>query len=55
MKKQQILGFIRHLIGLAGGALIAQGIGDEALITETTGALMGLISIIWSWAEKSSR
>jgi len=54
MKKDQVLGLLRHVLTLAGGALAASG-GDTSLIKETTGVVLAVVSIAWSWIEKTRR
>lgn len=54
MKKDQVLGLLRHILTIAGGALAASG-GDASLINETTGVLLAVVGIAWSWIEKSRR
>jgi len=54
MKKDQILGLLRHVLTIAGGAIAAQG-GDETLISETSGSILVLIGVVWSWWEKTRR
>lgn len=46
-------GIIRHLLTTLGGTLIAKGIATSATIDQATGALVTLIGIIWSIANKS--
>ena len=48
MKKEMILGLIRHSLTFIGGILIMKGIVDEATFTEISGALITLIGGIWS-------
>jgi hypothetical protein len=50
--KEQILGFVRHALTLAGGALIAQGLFTEAELLEAVGAASTLIGFVWSWLDK---
>ncbi len=55
MKKEQILGLVRHILTIAGGAIAAQGIGDEALIEQTIGVILAGTGLVWSWFEKTQR
>lgn len=50
--KEQVLGFIRHALTLAGGALVAKGIIDEAGLMEVVGAMSTIIGFAWSWISK---
>jgi len=50
--KQQWLGLTRHLLTFVGGILITQGVLDEAMFTELSGAVMALVGGIWSIVDK---
>jgi hypothetical protein len=50
--QDQILGFIRHALTLAGGALITQGLFTEAELLEAVGAVSTIIGFVWSWRVK---
>jgi len=52
MKKEQILGLIRHSLTFIGGILIMKGVIDETSFTEISGALISLIGGIWSIIDK---
>ena len=52
MKKEQLLGIIRHVLTFAGGILVAKGLASEALSQELVGATITLIGGIWSIIEK---
>lgn len=52
MNKEQILGLVRHVLTIAGGALVTRGIVDDATSTELVGAVITIIGIIWSIASK---
>jgi len=54
MNKEQILGLIRHILTIAGGALVTRGITDDATSTELVGAVVTIIGIIWSIASKKT-
>lgn len=53
MKKEQVLGIIRHVLTFAGGILVAKGLASEALSQELVGATITLIGGIWSIIEKN--
>jgi hypothetical protein len=53
MKKEQILGIIRHTLTFVGGVLFAKGLIDENLANELSGASLTLIGGIWSLIEKN--
>lgn len=50
--QDQILGFIRHALTLAGGALITNGMFTESELLEAVGAASTLIGFLWSWYTK---
>jgi formylmethanofuran dehydrogenase subunit C len=52
MKKEQILGVIRHTLTFIGGIVIMKGITDEATITEIIGGIITVTGAIWSIIEK---
>ena len=53
MRKEQILGIIRHTLTFVGGILITRGLIDETFVTEAVGGLMTVIGLFWSIIEKS--
>jgi len=53
--KEQILGFVRHALTLAGGALITQGLFTETELLEAVGAASTLIGFVWSWIDKKNK
>jgi formylmethanofuran dehydrogenase subunit C len=52
MKKEQVLGIIRHTLTFIGGIIIMKGITDEATITEIVGGIITITGAIWSIIEK---
>lgn len=50
--QDQILGFIRHALTLAGGALVTNGMFTESELLEAVGAASTLIGFFWSWRVK---
>ena len=50
--QEQLLGFIRHALTLAGGALVTNGIFTESELLEAVGAASTLIGFVWSWMTK---
>ena len=50
--QDQILGFIRHALTLAGGALVTNGLFTESELLEAVGAASTLIGFFWSWKVK---
>lgn len=53
MKKEQVLGIVRHVLTFVGGILITKGLIDEALSMEIIGGVIGLTGTIWSVVEKN--
>lgn len=53
MKKEQLLGIIRHVLTFVGGVLVAKGLATEVLSQELIGAAMTLVGGIWSIMEKN--
>tara|TARA_R110000824_G_scaffold364275_1_gene552610 strand:+ start:1581 stop:1745 length:165 start_codon:yes stop_codon:yes gene_type:complete len=52
MKKEQILGIVRHALTIIGGALIARGYMEEDVVGEAIGSVMSLTGVIWSIVDK---
>lgn len=50
----KILGLVRHLLTFGGGYLVAQGVLDEASMTELVGGLVTVIGGAWSIYSKMS-
>lgn len=48
MKKEQVLGILRHVLTFVGGILVAKGIADEAVLQELIGASITAIGGVWS-------
>jgi hypothetical protein len=53
MKKEQILGIVRHSLTFIGGILLMKGLIDEATWTEISGSALTLIGTIWSVVDKN--
>ena len=53
MKKEQLLGIVRHVLTFVGGILVAKGLATESLSQELIGATMTLVGGIWSIIEKN--
>ena len=52
MKKEQIIGIIRHILTFAGGVIIAKGLANDAVILELIGSVTTLIGGVWSIVDK---
>ena len=55
MKKEQVLGILRHALTFAGGLLVARGLATEALSQEIIGLTITLIGAVWSIIEKNKK
>jgi hypothetical protein len=53
MKKEMILGIVRHALTFAGGVLVMKGYVQEQTATELSGAFLTLFGGIWSIVEKN--
>ena len=54
MSQDVILGFVRHILTLGAGVLIAKGYVDESSTNELIGAVMTLVGFGWSYWHKAS-
>jgi hypothetical protein len=54
MKKEVVLGIIRHVLTFVGGVLITKGIIDESTMQELIGSLGTTIGLIWSVIQKQN-
>jgi hypothetical protein len=52
MKKEQVLGILRHSLTFLGGLLVMKGLVDETTATEIIGGVVTLVGLIWSVIEK---
>jgi hypothetical protein len=55
MKKEQILGILRHTLTFAGGILVMKGYIQDVAATEITGAFLTLVGSVWSIIEKKKK
>jgi hypothetical protein len=55
MKKEEVLGLIRHILTFGGGVLVAMGSASEGDVTELVGGLVTVIGAVWSIVEKRRR
>lgn len=53
MRRDVVLGVIRHSLTFAGGILVAKGILEQGILTEIVGGLMTVIGGIWSVISKT--
>ena len=55
MNKDIILGIIRHMLTLGGGALITRGYASNTDVEQLAGALMTVFGVLWSiWQKRSA-
>jgi hypothetical protein len=52
MKKEQVLGILRHSLTFLGGLLVMKGVVDETTATEIIGGVITLVGAVWSVIEK---
>jgi hypothetical protein len=52
MKKDKILGIVRHALTFLGGIIVSYGIVEEAMAQEIIGGVFTLIGLIWSVVDK---
>ena len=52
MKKEQVLGIIRHTLTFVGGILLAKGLVDQSLLTDMIASIMVLVGGVWSILSK---
>jgi hypothetical protein len=54
MKKEQVLGVVRHVLTFGGGLLVAKGLLDENLVAEIIGGVLTLTGALWSVFSKKN-
>ncbi len=56
MKHQaKFAGQFRHILGIAGAAIVAGGYADEGVVAEIIGGLMALAALVLSWTSKAKK
>jgi len=55
MKKEMILGIIRHALTFAGGIIVMKGYVQQDTATELSGAFLTLFGGVWSIIEKNKK
>ena len=53
MKKDKILGIVRHALTFLGGIIVSYGIVEEAMAQEIIGSVFTLVGLIWSVLDKN--
>jgi hypothetical protein len=54
MKKEVVLGIVRHVLTFVGGMLITKGLIDESTAQELVGSFVTTIGLIWSVIQKNN-
>ena len=54
MKKEVVLGIVRHVLTFVGGVLITKGMIDESTVQELVGSIGTTIGLIWSVIQKNN-
>ena len=54
MTKDKVLGIVRHALTFLGGVLVMQGVVDETLYLELSGAVVTLVGGVWSIIDKKT-
>jgi len=54
MTKEKVLGIVRHALTFLGGVLVMQGVVDETIYLELSGAVITLVGGIWSIIDKKT-
>jgi hypothetical protein len=52
MTQEQVLGMLRHILTVAGGALVTRGYIDDAQLIEAIGIATSLVGFVWSYLAK---
>jgi len=52
MKKEIMLGIVRHGLTFIGGVLVAKGLLDDGIAAEIIGGIMTMVGGIWSVIDK---
>lgn len=52
LTQEQTFGIIRHALTAVGAILVYRGKSDEASWTMVTGAVMGIVAVLWSALSK---
>jgi hypothetical protein len=53
MRKEQVLGIIRHTLTFVGGLLVMKGIMDESILETLISGVLTLTGTIWSIVDKN--
>ena len=53
--KAKLAGSARHILGIAGAALVAGGYADEATVQQIIGGVMAAIAMVLSWKSPAKK
>jgi len=53
MKKEKVLGLVRHGLTFIGGIVLSKGLIEESTLAEIIGSISTLIGAIWSISSKT--
>ena len=53
MKKEQVLGIIRHTLTFVGGLLVMRGLVDDNTLEALISGVMTITGIVWSILDKN--
>ena len=52
MKKEELLGIVRHVLTFVGGIIVTNGLVDQSAMAELSGAVLTIVGIVWSVMNK---
>jgi hypothetical protein len=52
MKKEQVLGIVRHVLTFVGGIVVMKGLATDSMVQEIVGTALTLVGSIWSVVAK---
>jgi hypothetical protein len=52
---EKTLGILRHVLTFLGGIALMNGIADESLVQEISGAALTLVGAVWSVISKKQK
>lgn len=55
MKKEQVLGIVRHVLTFLGGVLALQGKIDQEIIDQLLGGVTTIVGVMWSIFSKKQQ
>ena len=55
MEKAKLFGIIRHALTILGGAVVAKGYLEDAMVEEIIGIVISGAGVIWSIIDKNKK